>query len=332
MARKLRFPFFGKKNLRRVAIVCHRNADVDAYLSAYALARLFKKLSPRANVVIVSPDGMTALAEKMRNYFTHDVVRESAKDYDLFVVVDVGNTTLLRSWLQKMKESKGKKVLIDHHPFHGEDVYDRTIVDSEATSAGEVVYYVYRDLRVPVDGKAAQALLTAILFDSQHLAIVGERGLKATLELVEGGADLELARKMLRSPPDYGEVIAKLKGAQRVSIFRAGSWILVTSRVGSFQAHVARALVSLGADVAVVSGESNDETRTSLRSTARFFDETGVHLGTQVAEAVAKKLGGYGGGHPTAASFVSNEGEERANKECLSALSGFLKEEASEIR
>jgi nanoRNase/pAp phosphatase (c-di-AMP/oligoRNAs hydrolase) len=318
--------------MRRVAIVCHRNADVDAYLSAYALARLLKKLSPHASIVIVSPDGMTALAEKMRNFFTHVVVRESTEDYDLFVVVDVGHTTLLKSWLQKMRESRGMKVLIDHHPFQDEDVYDRKIVDPKATSAGEVVYRVYRDLRVSVDRKTAQALLTAILFDSQHLAIVGKRGLKATLELVERGADLKLARKMLRSPPDYGEVIAKLKGAQRVSIFKSGPWILVASRVGSFQAHVARALVHMGADVAVVSGDSNGETRTSLRSTARFFDETGVHLGTQVAEAVSKQLGGFGGGHPTAASFVSKEGEEKDNNECLNDLSGLLKGEATEVR
>ena len=331
MAPKPRFPFTGRKKLRRVAIICHRNADVDAYLSAYSLARLLKKMSPRARITIASPDGMSMLAEKMRNYFAHDVVRESTEDYDLFVVVDVGHTELLKSWFQKMKVSKGTKILVDHHPIQRENIYDHVVVDPVATSAGEVVYSVYKDLRMPIEEKTAQALLTAILFDSQHLAIAGEKGLKATLELVERGADLGRARKMLRSPPDYGEVIAKLKGAQRVSIFKVGSWVVAASRVGSFQAPVARALVGLGADVAMVSGDSDGKTRTSLRSTPRFFDETGVHLGTQVAEVVAGHLGGFGGGHPTAASFVSNEGGEKANSECLGALSSLLKSEKTEI-
>ncbi len=315
-----------------MAVVCHRNADVDAYLSAYAISRLVKKLSPRARIVIASPDGMTALAERVRSHFTHEVVTESEDDYDLFIVVDVGHSELLKSWLQKMKESGGAKVLVDHHPLHDEGIYDRTIVDPEATSAGEVVYSLFRSLHVSVDRKTAQALLTAILFDSQHLSIAGVHGLKTALALVERGADLELAKRMLRSPPDYGEVIAKLKGAQRLLILRVGSWVIATSVIRSFQAPVARSLVGLGADLAVVSGETEGETRTSLRSTARFFDETGIHLGTQVAVLVAQRLGGFGGGHPTAASFVSEESEERANEECLNAITTLLKTEDVQVR
>jgi nanoRNase/pAp phosphatase (c-di-AMP/oligoRNAs hydrolase) len=105
--------------------------------------------------------------------------------------------------------------------------------------------------------------------------------------------------------------------------------VVATSTVGSFQAHVARALVYLGADLAVVGGESDGETRFSLRSTQRFLDGSKVQLGTQVAGEMSKRLGGHGGGHATAASFSTAAGEEETMEATLKRageLLGDLKE------
>jgi len=103
------------------------------------------------------------------------------------------------------------------------------------------------------------------------------------------------------------------------------------SMIGSFQAHVARSLIYLGADVAVVGGESEGETRVSLRSTQRFSDATKVQLGTQVAEEVVKSLGGHGGGHATAASFSTDAGEDEAVVVCLRRLAELLGAEPREV-
>ena len=91
---------------------------------------------------------------------------------------------------------------------------------------------------------------------------------------------------MLRGEPDYGEVVARLKGAQRLEIIRIGPWVMARSRVGSFHAPVARGLLNLGADIAIATGRTEGETRCSLRSSARFFDATKIHLGTKVAAVV----------------------------------------------
>src|SRR5207245_5636440 len=147
-------------------------------------------------------------------------------------------------------------------------------------------------------------LLAAILVDSQDLAIAGQGALKAAVGLIEDGANLEKARRMLRGEPDYGEVIARLKGAKRLEIFRIGPWVLARSRVGSFHAPVARGLLNLGADVAIATGRTEAETRSSLRSSARFFDATKIHLGTKVAAVVGREGGGYGGGDQTAGSLT----------------------------
>ncbi|MDE1853420.1 MAG: DHH family phosphoesterase [Thaumarchaeota archaeon] len=321
-----KFPFLDAKDLHRAVVVCHRNADADAYLSAFAISRLIRAQVPECEVVIATPGGMTALTEKLSKRFPHPTLDDSAEDYDLFVAVDVGGEELLNEWREKMSSSKGLKVLVDHHPLRDGRAYDRVVVDEAATSAAEVVFALFEEAGVAPDGPTAQALLEAIMFDSSHLAIASPGGLRAVVKLMDSGADLALARRELRSTPDYGEVLAKLKGAQRLKIYKAGEWVVATSSVGSFQAHVARSLVYLGADVAVVGGESDGETRVSMRSAQRFHERTGVKLGTQVADEVSRSLGGHGGGHSTAASFSTDVGEEEAMEATVKKIGELLGE------
>ena len=324
-----KFPFLNAKELRRAAVICHRNADPDAYLSAFGLSKLIRTLAPRCEVDVVTPGGMTVLTKRLSARFPHQIVEQSDADYDLYVAVDVGDEELLNEWKGKLQSAKGVRVLVDHHPLRDGTPYDRTLVDEDATSAGEVVFALFQELGVEIDRETAQALLEAVMFDSSHFAIASQSGLRAVVKLMDAGADVALARRELRSEPDYGEVLAKLKGAQRLKIYRGGKWVVATSMVGSFQAHVARSLIYLGGDLAVVAGESEGETRVSLRSTQRFLDETSVELGTQLAGEMSKKLGGHGGGHATAASFTTAVGEEEAMKETLrrvAELIGELKE------
>jgi nanoRNase/pAp phosphatase (c-di-AMP/oligoRNAs hydrolase) len=321
-----RFPFLDPKDLHRAAIVCHRNADADAYLSAFALSKLVQAMAPGCEVDIATPGGMTRLTEKLAARFPHRRVEESTEDYDLYVAVDVGDEELLNKWKTKMQESAGVKILVDHHPLREGRAYDQVLVDEGATSAAEVVFALFQAVGAEMDKETAQALLEGIMFDSSHLAIAGPTGLRTVVSLMDAGADVVLARRELRSEPDYGEVLAKLKGAQRVKIYRAGEWVVATSSVGSFQAHVARSLVYMGADLAVVGGESDGEMRVSLRSTQRFLEGAKVELGTQVAEEVSKRLGGHGGGHATAASFSASAGEEDTMEKTLGRVAELLGE------
>ena len=320
------FPFLDASALRFAAVVCHRNADADAYLSAFALSKLVGALAPGCEVDIVTPGGMTTLTKKLSLRFPHRTVEASERDYDLYVAVDVGDEELLKEWKPKLQAGSGLKILVDHHPMKDAGLYDRAIVDEHATSAGEVVFSLFEERRVPLDATTAQALLEAIMFDSSHLAIASPGGLRAVVKLMDAGADVVLARRELRSEPDYGEVLAKLKGAQRLKIYKAGEKVVATSMVGSFQAHVARSLVYLGADLAAVGGEAEGETRVSLRSTQRFAEESGVQLGTEVAAEMAKRLGGHGGGHATAASFSTGVGEDEAMAATLKRIGELVGE------
>lgn len=327
-----KFPFVEPKTLKNAAVVCHRNADADAYLSAFAVSRLLRSIAPKCKVDIATPGGMTTLTVRLSGLFEASVVEESDIDYDLYVAVDVGDTELLKSWLAKMNSGGATKVLIDHHPLRDRETYDHVLVDEEATSAAEVVFSLFEELNIKIDKETAQALLEGIIFDSQHLTIAGKAALKAVVALIARGADIGEARRVLRSQPDYGEVVAKLKGAQRIKIFKLGTWVAVTSEVGSFQAQAARSMISLGADLAAVGGASNNETRVSLRSSQRFFETTKIKLGSAVAEFIADGLGGYGGGHSTAASFTCPGENLGLQQTCVRRVAELLGLQLHEVR
>lgn len=328
------FPFLPLEKMRRVGVICHRHADPDAYMSAFAVSRLVASLSAGARVDVILPDGMSLLTRRLAETFKQDSLVEGegeGVEYDLLVAVDIGHTELLKGWLGRLKESSAVKVLVDHHPMQDESLYDHTVVDTTASSASEIVATFFRDLGVKMEPDVAQALLLGILFDSQHLLIARERTLREVVGLLDGGASLDEARRLLRSPPDYGEVIAKLKAARRLKLYKVAGWVVVTTTVGSFQSNVARSLVSMGADVAIVAGETGGETRGSLRANQRFWEATKLHLGTDVAASIAKD-GGVGGGHPTAASFTCNLPEDRAAQAALATVASLLKEKPSDIR
>lgn len=318
------------ESVKKVAILCHRHADADTYLSAYALAFMMRKLMPGAQVSIIIPDGMSSLTQRLAEVFPYER-HEEGFDYDLLFAVDIGHVELLREWNEKLRSSHGIKVLIDHHPMQEGTPYDQLLVDTTASSAAEIVYRLFKESAIELDPGVSQALLVGILYDSQHLSIAGLATLKAVVDLVEHGADLEEARALLRSPPDYGEVIARLKGAKRSRIYRSAGWVILISSVGSFQANVARAFTHLGADIALVVGDSDGELRGSLRANTRFSSETKIHLGTDVAEVISKGRG-YGGGHPTAASFTCTAGEEQVIKDFLDLMGRLLHEAPTEIK
>jgi nanoRNase/pAp phosphatase (c-di-AMP/oligoRNAs hydrolase) len=318
------------KNIRNVAVLCHRHADADTYLSAYALSFILQRVMPEAQISIIVPDGMSTLTKKLAESFARER-REEAPDYDLLVAVDIGHLELLGDWSEKLRKSSGIKILIDHHPPQQDSPYDQTLIDTTSSSAAELVYGLSKQLGVKLEPKVSQALLLAILFDSQYLSIAGARTLRVVLELIEQGANLEEARASLRSPPDYGEVIAKLKAARRSKIYRSKGWVIAVSTVGSFQANVARSLTQLGADIALVVGDVGDEVKGSLRAHPRFHTETKIHLGTDIAETISKGRG-YGGGHPTAASFTLNSGDEaKTISDFLVLIGELLKEKTTEI-
>ncbi|HKW04848.1 MAG TPA: DHH family phosphoesterase [Nitrososphaerales archaeon] len=306
------------KNLvrtRNALIFTHRQADPDALCAAFAISEYLNGISekdvsgPPQSIKIVAPQGANLLGnsvcQKLGFSFTETVSEENVSNADLIIAVDVGEPELLEPYLGSIVMNQGQKILIDHHGSNANSNAStwkgfQLIVDEKATSTCEIVT---RELPLEnLSEKVAPALLTGLMFDSQHLGLATESTLLATLKLVRAGARIEHAKEVLRSRAERSEVIARIKSAQRLRFEQIGKYFLLQSEVSSFQAAVARMLVDIGGDVGMAYGDHEREARVSLRSTQLFFRETKIDLG-QLVSREAQGLGIIGGGHSTAASI-----------------------------
>ena len=310
-----------------VGIICHRHADVDAYSAALGLAELLQKLNGNVSTRIFTPDGLGLLAKKVQAAVFEEVNEEfEPSGESRFYVVDTGHASLLKDALAYLKTSKVEVVFIDHHPPSDstKEIALARIIDETASSTSEIVHMLFKEASVIPTPKTSLALLAGILYDSQNLKLAKVRTLESVVELCRFGANLQEAREMLWMQREQSEVIARLKGSQRLKIYRVGEWMLAATKIGSFHASVARALVELGADIAFAIGEHEEETRCCLRATQHFYKKTGLHLGISIATKVAEANNGAGGGHPTAASLTLSTTQEKLYNMLVSEISNQL--------
>lgn len=331
---ELLFPRIGK--IGAALILCHRHADVDAYCSAYAIASRLKRLHGTARIMIAAPEGLGLLAKQVQSKLKWEVLDHVEQEsYNLIVVVDTGHSALLSEWVNLLRNSRAKKLLLDHHPPSKtmKSLFDQALVDPKASSTAELVYRMFSAAHIKPSKAEASAILTGILFDSQHLTLARCSTLEVITQLCRFGATIEEAKTLLRGEKGRPESIARLKAAQKAALYKLGKWLLASTDIGSFQSSAARALVDLGADISWAIGRHNLETRASLRSTQEFFRSTELHLGSDLAEKACLQLeAGVGGGHPTAASLTTRAEPRAVEEALLNLLSKSLGEMAQALK
>ncbi len=295
------------KLLRRakaVLIIGHQNSDPDAVCSAYAFAILARRINKKVKVTFASPDGVSKKSKQILQVVPLDVAEHpELSETDLIITVDTNTLQQLGEFREPVVNCGKPLVMIDHHAPHPENAKTAEFVlcDEKATSTCEMILEMYQKLRVTPTRVVCQALLIGLLVETGHLSIATRRTFESAYTLVRLGADPEEAREVTRGTMDESERIARIKSAQRVRIERIQSWVVAFSEVGSYHASAARALVALGAHLAIVAGQRDDELTVSFRATREFTSQSGMHLGTDLANPLGMKMGGMGGGHATAA-------------------------------
>lgn len=323
-----RLPSKGSHN---VLFFVHRQADPDALCAAAGVADLIAKAFPEFifQPTIVVPQSASFLGEricsKFNIHFVTELDFEVIQNANLVVILDTGNPHLLDPFYEHIARSQARKILIDHHSISKDQnlwqAIDACIILADSTSTCEIVTLGFAD--DPISARTAQILLTGLMFDSQHLGIANRNTLEAALVLVKAGADIEAAKRVLRSKPDRPETLARIKSAQRLQYVELGKYIVLRSEVSSFHASVARMLLEIGADVGVAFGKNDDETRISVRSTQAFYKETGIDLSV-VLRKICSELNLVGGGHPTAASASGNQSPTITVSRIIDALAAAL--------
>jgi len=315
------------RNAKSTVLLCHINADPDAVCAAFTLAQLLKRLRPNLNVEIGSPQGPSRLSKfLLRALPAKLTMQPSIKDAQVIVLLDTNTVQQLGEWSEQVKASKAALVVIDHHASHPETerLATLSVADEKASSTCEIVYSLYKEAGADLTQIEAKALFLGIAFDTRHFILASSATFKVVADLIDAGVKAEETLSLLSLPMEPSERIARLKASKRIRLLKIDEWLIAFSNVSAYQASAARALITLGAHVAIVAGQKGEKIQISMRASQDFHQTTGLHLGRDIAKPLGEYLNGMGGGHSLSAG-VNGVGEvDLSLKRCVRLLKDNL--------
>ena len=317
-----------KVNARFVLLLCHHNADPDAIGAAFAFSSLLERLRPRMRIEIAAAEGPSRLSKHLLTVLPFKLSSNpQIENADAIILLDTNTIQQLNNWAERVKTSKAPIIVIDHHASHPETekLATLSVSDENASSTCEIVCRFFMDMNVRFTEAEAKALFLGIAFDTRHFILANSTTLKIVADLIDAGVNAREALALLSLPMEASERIARLKASRRVRLVKMGKWLVAFSHVGAFQASAARALISLGAHVAIVAGQRNEKLKISMRASQEFYRATNFHLGRDLAKPLGEHLRGMGGGHAVSAG-ANGVGEwEACFKRCVRLLKENLK-------
>src|SRR6266849_5804436 len=289
----------------RFTLTTHENPDGDALGSLLAMKLALDQLGKDSVMVLHSEAPLPGeyhfmpLAELRRRW--PDDVSER-----ILVALDCANESRIGD-----DEVLGRVPLtldIDHH--HDNTRFgDINLIVSDASSTGEVLRDLFRELGVELTPVIAEALYIALVTDTGRFQYTNTtpKALRLAAELVEAGADVHRIFQGVYESVQFAKLKLLARALERANVYEGGrivvSYLVRTdfAEVGAAEAYSEGIIDYLraveGADMAVLIREpprqDGPTRRVSLRAS---IDELDV-------SAIARKSGG--GGHRQAAGFSS---------------------------
>lgn len=310
-------------NARFVVLLGHHNADPDAIGAAFAFSRLLQRLRPRIRTEIAVAEGPSRLSKHVLAALPIRLAQNPhIEEADAIVLLDTNTIQQLDDWAERIEASKSPIIVIDHHASHPETerLAAISVSDENASSTCEIIYRFFMDMNVRFTEAEAKSLFLGIAFDTRHFILANSTTLKIVADLIDAGVNAQETLSLLSLPMEESERMARLKASKRVKLIKVGEWIVAVSHVSTYQASAARALISLGAHVAIVAGQRGEKLRVSMRASQVFYRATGVHLGREVAKPLGEHLQGMGGGHAVSAGVNGFGDLDTCLKQCARLL------------
>jgi len=293
--------FFQAVVPERILITTHDNADPDALCSAFALKHLIERLYPNTQVTLYF-ENISLVAQQIVDKFDLDISLPVDISCDGIIIVDANHPEQL-GHLKNRINLEVPLLIVDHHSPHidAEKITKYSIIDEESIAASEIIFEIYQAFNVELSQIDAYLISLGILFDSRHLLLANNKTINILHQLLNYGIDYSDLVELLTFYVDRSERIARLKAAQRIILHEFDNWIVAVSHVSAYEASACRALMSIGADIALVYGERKDEIRISARATSEIIKKTKLNLAKDVMEKIGPIMEGEGGGHEGAA-------------------------------
>lgn len=189
------------KSSKNILLISHINPDGDTLGSICSMYEVIKN-NYKKECELLCFSKVPKLFDFLPNISKIKTLDEfdKSREFDLVITLDVAAED--RMGEAKILFDKGKfTVNIDHHKTN-RSFANLNIVDAEASSCSEVLFYIYKSLNLKISKKICTCIYTGIFTDTGGFkyANTTENALKAAAELVSNGAEPnEIYRKIYES-------------------------------------------------------------------------------------------------------------------------------------
>jgi phosphoesterase RecJ-like protein len=291
---------------QRFLVTTHENPDGDALGSMLAMKLALDQLGKDSSMLLV---GDAPLPGEYSFMPLEGLLRRVPDDASerILLTLDCANESRIGPDPEVLQLSP-LVVNVDHH--HDNSRFgDLNVIDATASSTGELLRDLFRDLDVELTPQIAEALYIALVTDTGRFQYTNTtpKSLRLAAELVEAGADLHRIFQGVYESVQFAKLKLLARALERAQVYEGGrlvvSYLLRDDfqEVGAAEPYSEGIIDYLraveGADMAVLIREpprsGGPLHRVSLRAS---LDELDV-------SAIARKSDG--GGHRQAAGFSS---------------------------
>ncbi|MBW3593727.1 MAG: bifunctional oligoribonuclease/PAP phosphatase NrnA, partial [Actinobacteria bacterium] len=275
-----------------------------------SLAAIARALQQLGKDVVMYLAGAVPLPREYGFMPLAELVRELPDDLEqrVVVAVDCANESRLGREPEVLLDRARLVIDIDHH--HDNTRFgDINLVVADASSTGEILWDVLRELGVRITPEIAEALYIAVVTDTGRFQYPNTtaRALRLAAELVEAGADVHRVFQGVYENVAFGKLKLVARALEHAKVLEDGRIVIAYLDKEDFEAAGVEEPFSEGiidylravegAELAALIREpptpGGPSRRVSLRTTEEGLD----------VSAIARKSGG--GGHKQAAGFPS---------------------------
>lgn len=302
-----------------IAVFPHVNEDPDAIASCFAFAKMMRKMGKKATVYV------SGRIEARLNFIGSDYVLYHdgiEHDHDLCACLDCGDMERITE-RKKLFDEIGNSINIDHH-LTNTYFADANYVDGEASATAQILFELFKEMKLDIDDDIAKDLYTAICSDTgcfKYSNVTGKT-MRIAADLIDYNFDhAEVVRLLfdcesIEATRLKAEIMSGIKSYENGKI----SLVITDEKIGEKYGICKEDIPNLvdiprriaGTEIAVCLKKTDGGFRLNLRSNGK----------ADVAK-VAMSFGG--GGHVKAAGATIHletckEAEEAVVKACKEAL------------
>lgn len=201
---------------KSVAILPHINPDWDALGSSLALRTLLRSANIKADVIM--PEALSYhLGFMNSDVLVYD--ENEAYDYEVVCGVDVSTVERLGD-RRVLFDNAPQTAWIDHHL--SDEVYSPvSYVNSNASSAAEVIYSMMRELSIPVDKEVGTYLYCALTSDTGSFRYANTTACAAELlrDIVLAGVDIPYLANQLYFRGTFAQMKLRAAAVNTIELF-----------------------------------------------------------------------------------------------------------------